>query len=381
MARTPVREGSPEAGLAARILRARNWNPLKLLDGGDHIELRRFAGPRRHAELMTTPLRVAHVTDIHVGRITPMAVQHAAVDLVNAQQPDLVAITGDFVCHSQLYLDALAELIARYHAPVLCVLGNHDHWSGAAEVRRTLTRAGAQLLDNQHTTLTLHNQQLQVVGLDDAYTGHADWQTATRGLRDDLPTLGLSHIAEEADHLWTAGVSLVLSGHTHAGQVTLARLNELALGRVIGHRYIHGIYGTRTAAPPRGAVYVGAGIGAAVIPLRIGERARREVAIFELGAAPGSFPEHHDEQAPLPGDVLERAETRDLVHMTIAHLPAPYRTALAGKYVDGVCVQQGHEMIGRTHIKYNPANNQTVPKWGNPRMVYGWVDIAMLAAE
>ena len=163
MARTPVREGSPEAGLAARILRARNWNPLKLLDGGDHIELRRFAGPARHTELLTRPLRVAHVTDIHVGRITPMAVQHAAVDLVNAQQPDLVAITGDFVCHSQLYLDALAELIARYHAPVLCVLGNHDHWSGAAEVRRTLTRAGAQLLDNQHTTLTLHNQQLQVM--------------------------------------------------------------------------------------------------------------------------------------------------------------------------------------------------------------------------
>lgn len=301
MARTPVREGSPEAGLAARILRARNWNPLKLLDGGDHIELRRFAGPARHTELLTRPLRVAHVTDIHVGRITPMAVQHAAVDLVNAQHPDLVAITGDFVCHSQLYLDALAELIARYQAPVLCVLGNHDHWSGAAEVRRTLTRAGAQLLDNQHTTLTLHNQQLQVVGLDDAYTGHADWQRAVHGLRDDLPALGLSHIAEEADHLWTAGVSLVLSGHTHAGQVTLARLNELALGRVIGHRYIHGIYGTRTAAPPRGAVYVGAGIGAAVIPLRIGERARREVAIFELGAAPGSFPEHHDEQAPLPG--------------------------------------------------------------------------------
>lgn len=301
MARTPARDGTPEAGLAARILRARNWNPLKLIDGGDHIELRRFAGPASHAELLTRPIRVAHVTDIHVGRITPMAVQHAAVDLVNAQSPDLVAITGDFVCHSQLYLDALAELIARYHAPVLCVLGNHDHWSGATEVRRTLERAGAQILDNAHTTLRIHNQQLQVVGLDDAYTGHADWQTAVRGLRDDLPTLGLSHIAEEADRLWTAGVPLVLSGHTHAGQVTLARLNELALGRVIGHRYIHGIYGTRAAPAPRGAVYVGAGIGAAVIPLRIGERARREVAIFELGAAPGGFPEHHDEQAPLPG--------------------------------------------------------------------------------
>lgn len=297
--RTP--NESAEAGLAARIFRSRMWNPLKWIDGGDHIELRRFCGPARHAELLTSPLRVAHVTDIHVGRITPMSVQKHAVALVNAQRPDLVCITGDFVCHSQSFLDALAEVVAGYTAPVVAVLGNHDHWSGAPEVRRTLVRAGVLVLDNAFTTLELNGQRLQVVGLDDAYTGHADWQRAVHGLRPDLPALGLSHIAEEADRLWTAGVSLVLSGHTHAGQVTLARLNELALGRIVGHRYIHGLYGTRTDPPPRGSVYVGAGIGAAVVPLRIGERARREVAMFELGASPGSFDEHHADQPPLPG--------------------------------------------------------------------------------
>lgn len=290
-----------EAGLAARILRSRMWNPLAWIDGGSRIELRRFSGPVRHAELLTSPLRVAHVTDIHVGRITPMSVQQAAVAVVNQQKPDLVCITGDFVCHSQVFLDALAEVIAGYHAPVVAVLGNHDHWSGADEVRRTLVRAGALVLDNAFTTLELRHQRIQVVGLDDAYTGHADWQRATHGLRADLPTLGLSHIAEEADRLWTAGVSLVLSGHTHAGQVTLARLNELALGRIVGHRYVHGLYGTRSQPQPQGSVYVGAGIGAAVVPLRIGERARREVAVFELGERPGSFPEHHDDQPPLPG--------------------------------------------------------------------------------
>jgi uncharacterized protein len=303
-ASNPAFGGPPspgDGGLAARILRSRMWSPLAWIDGGDRIELRRFAGPARHAELLTSPLRVAHVTDIHVGRITPMAVQRAAVDLVNAQQPDLVCITGDFVCHSQLFLDPLAELIAAYRAPVVAVLGNHDHWSGGAEVARALTRAGALVLDNAHTVLTLRGQRLQVVGLDDAYTGHADVHRATRGLRNDLPALGLSHIAEEADRLWSAGVSLVLSGHTHAGQVTLARLNELALGRIVGHRYIHGLYGTRSAPTPQGSVYVGAGIGAAVVPLRLGERARREVAMFELGALPGSFAEHHDDQPALPG--------------------------------------------------------------------------------
>lgn len=290
-----------EAGIAARIFRSRMWNPLAWIDGGSRIELRKFVGPARHAELLTSPLRIAHVTDIHVGRITPMAVQKAAVALVNAEAPDLVCITGDFVCHSQSFLDALAEVLAGYDAPVVTVLGNHDHWSGADEVRRTLLRAGALVLDNAFTTLEVRGQRLQVVGLDDAYTGHADWQKATHGLRHDLPTLGLSHIAEEADRLWSAGVSLVLSGHTHAGQVTLARLNELALGRIVGHRYIHGLYGTRAAPAPQGSVYVGAGIGAAVVPLRIGERARREVAIFELGAPLGTFPEHHDDQPALPG--------------------------------------------------------------------------------
>lgn len=262
-------------------------------------------------------LRVAHLTDIHVGRITPFAVQRAAVEMANAENPDLVVLTGDFVCHSQLYLDQLVEIVSGFKAPVVAVLGNHDYWSGADEVERALRRAGAEVLKNRHTTITLGHQRLQVVGLDDAYTGHARREDAVKGLRRDLPTLGLSHIAEEADGLWRHGVPLVLAGHTHGGQVTLARLHELTLGKIGGHRYVHGLYGSRSAdgdpSPPPakvgkatseaalGAVYVGAGIGAAVIPLRIGERGKREVTIFELGAELGSFDEHHCEQEPMPG--------------------------------------------------------------------------------
>jgi predicted MPP superfamily phosphohydrolase len=234
--------------------------------------------------------------------VTPIKVQRAAVDLANREEPDLVLLTGDFVCHSQLYLDQLEELIGAFRAPVFAVLGNHDHWSGADEVRRALRRAGAEVLCNAHTIITVRHQPIQIVGLDDAYTGHARREEAVKGLRRDLPSLGMSHIAEEADGLWRHGVPLVLSGHTHAGQVTLARLHELAIGKIGGHKYVHGLYGTRSAAAPgQGAVYVGAGIGASVLPLRLGDRGQREVAIFELGAAPGSFDEHHAEQPPLPG--------------------------------------------------------------------------------
>lgn len=249
---------------------------------------------------MLSHVRVAHLTDLHFGRVTPLAVQEAAVRLVNAQKPDLVVITGDFVCHSQIYLDTLGSTLRRLDAPAIGVLGNHDYWSGADEVTTALERAGVMVLKNAHTTITLRGQRLQVVGLDDAYTGHADRQRAVRGLRKDLPTLGLSHIAEEADGLWHAGVPLVLAGHTHAGQVTVARLHELAMGRFIGHKYVHGLYGTRNGGPG-GAVYVGAGIGAAMIPFRIGDRGRRELTIFELGADVPAFDEHHEEQAALEG--------------------------------------------------------------------------------
>jgi len=264
------------------------------------IELRRFAGHVDHEEHLSH-LRIAHLTDQHFGRVTPHPVQQAAMLLTNENAPDLVVVTGDFVCHSQAYLDELEEVIAAFQAPVLCVLGNHDHWSGASAVRRSLKRAGAEVLDNQHTVLTLRNQRLQVVGLDDAYTGHADVEKATKGLRRDLPTIGLSHIAEEADALWEHGVPLVFSGHTHAGQVTLASMHELFLGRIVGHKYVHGLYGCRQRTQAKGAVYVGAGIGAAVMPLRLGARGRREVALFELGASAGAHWEHHSEQRALKG--------------------------------------------------------------------------------
>ena len=264
----------------------------------ERVVVREFAGHASHIDHLDAPMRVVHLTDQHLGRVTSMETQLEAIAAANAQNPDVVVLTGDFVCHGQAFLDDLTEVVRGLSAPVFAVLGNHDYWSGAAPVVRALTRAGVEVLRNQHTTIEVGHQRLQVVGIDDAYTGHADVERALQGLRPDLPSIGLSHIAEEADRLWSAGIPLVLSGHTHAGQITVARLHELALGRLAGHRYIHGLYGARRG---EGAVYVGAGIGAAIMPLRIGERSRPEVTVFDLGAEPGSLHEHHSEQEALPG--------------------------------------------------------------------------------
>lgn len=248
------------------------------------VRLRSFTGTAHDAAKLARPISVAHLTDLHVGRVTPMAVLHAAVDLVNAQQPDVVAITGDFIAHSLDYLGPLTALIARIEAPVYCTLGNHDHWSGGAAVQAALEAAGACVLNNAWTSIDVHGETLQIVGLDDAYTGHDDLAAATKGLDARRVSLGLSHIAECAEGLWAHDVSLVLAGHTHAGQITWARLHEWALGKLVGHRYVHGLYGSDDALTH--AVYVGAGIGASVMPLRLGERGAREAAVFSVGAPP-----------------------------------------------------------------------------------------------
>lgn len=274
------------------------------------IRLRRFAGSELYAEQLDRPLRIAHITDMHVGFVTPLKMQKEAVAVVNREKPDLVVITGDFVCHSHAFLEDLTETLKGYEVPVYAVLGNHDYWSGAAGVRQALKRANVELLTNQNTLVTINGQKLQLVGLDDAYTGHAEREKALKGLVKHVPTLGLSHIAEEADGLWANGVPLVLSGHTHGGQLTVARLNELALGKLGGHRYVHGLYGSRSRTDMQqnqGAVYVSAGLGAAVVPLRLGDRGNREIAMFELGVKPGTMTEHHPEQKPLnpPSDIPE----------------------------------------------------------------------------
>lgn len=264
----------------------------------EKFAVRTFSGPLAYHDSLDH-LRVVHLTDMHVGRVTPMEAQMAAVDLTNAANPDFVAITGDFVCHSQKFLDALRSVIREIRAPVFAVLGNHDHWSGAREVREALVRAGAEVLDNVVTTYTVRGQRMQILGLDDAYTGHADRERAVSMLDPHLPSIGLSHIAEEADGLWRHGVPLVLSGHTHAGQITVAKLHEIAIGKVAGHKYVHGLYGSREVGS--GAVYVGAGVGAAVMPIRLGDRGKREVTIFELGRNGSVEREHHESQPPLPG--------------------------------------------------------------------------------
>lgn len=277
-------------------------SPMKWLQTGpDKLITRHFSGTNTQRERLERPLRVAHLTDQHFGPATPHALQCEAVDRVNQAKPDLVLLTGDYVAHDLKHLDELQEVVARIQGPTYAVLGNHDHWSGPREVQRALERSNVEVLANQWTEVNVGGQRLQLVGVDDAFTGNDDIEAATRGLNAAIPTIGLSHVGDGADQFWHRGVPLVLSGHTHSGQFAVGGLEKWMMGRLAGHRFVHGLYGSRiqTEQTPEGIVYVSAGIGSSRFGLRVGERARPEIAIFELGRLPFEVPGDRSEQAPL----------------------------------------------------------------------------------
>ena len=221
-------------------------------------------------------LRVVHLTDLHFGAVTPLALQVAAVEAANAEEPDAVLLTGDYVARGRGHLGAMRTVLARLEAPTWAVLGNHDHYVGARAVRRALEDAGIAVLDNRWTRLGRGEEAVLLVGVDDLGTGHADPGAATRGL-PRLPAIGLSHHPSGAPALWRRGVPLVLAGHTHGGQFHHHRWTPGFYARVARIPYLSGWY-----REPEGAVYVNPGVGSSVVPWRWGRPAMRTVAVIEL---------------------------------------------------------------------------------------------------
>lgn len=221
-------------------------------------------------------LRVAHLTDLHAGRATSDRLLEQSVQICLAARPDLVALTGDFVNHSLGRLPGLSRLIARLPRPCVATLGNHDHWSGADAVQAALERQGVVVLRNERARVRAGTRRVTVVGVDDGYTRHDDVDRAFDGLRRPGAALVLSHFPNTADEIAARGGRVVLSGHTHGGQVQIPHVTR-AIARLAGNRYLTGWYAVGQAR-----LFVNAGIGSSVVRLRVGARAQPEVAIIDL---------------------------------------------------------------------------------------------------
>jgi predicted MPP superfamily phosphohydrolase len=225
-------------------------------------------------------VRIAQLSDIHVGNMTPASHVRAAVSVANAANPDLVMLTGDYVCwrrhEAELAGDQLGGLRARR---VLAVLGNHDYFTWGAGVAGALRKNGYDVLKNQLTVMEINGAPIAIIGIDDPVTRHDDLDAAFSGVPDKLTKLVLCHAPDRAPALAERGADLVLSGHTHGGQIYVKGITDRVMKKV-GLNYRRGFFGFGDTT-----LYVTPGVGFSGVTRRLGEGTDAEVALLTLRAA------------------------------------------------------------------------------------------------
>ena len=223
------------------------------------IWLRRLAPPHEG-------LRIVHLTDIHHSLYTPLDDVQRAVHLSNRLRPEIVALTGDYVTLSPDYIWPVAEALGKLRARlgVFAVLGNHDFDVDANEITHALRSQHIHVLRNSHRVLRHGSAALWVIGVDDVWYGADDLRGALRSVPTRDPKVLLCHNPLGIHRAAAHGIDLVLSGHTHGGQVRLPVVGSVYGRSKLGVRFVDGwnrLDGTQ--------IYVNRGIGKVLLPVRV----------------------------------------------------------------------------------------------------------------
>jgi len=224
--------------------------------------------------------RITQLTDLHHSRILGIDEVRRVVQLAQQTKPDMFVLTGDYSTSYRRYIEPCTEALGILSAPegVWAVLGNHDHYTDAELTTRALKRQHISVLDNQNTSLRRGSDTIQLSGVDDWTWNAADWKKAFAGLSNAVPTVLLSHQPNVLEFEQTRNVSLILSGHTHGGQIKLPWLGTPAKFATKDLRFAQGLFRHNDVQ-----LYVSTGTGVIGLPIRFG--VRPEIAVLRLKRA------------------------------------------------------------------------------------------------
>lgn len=186
-------------------------------------------------------LRIGQLSDLHLNFLHTTANTKWAVQQMHDEAPDVIVITGDFVSFSRA-ISRLPDLLRDLHAPlgIYAVPGNHDHWEGLDTIRAHLEPIGIRFLMNSNQRLEWNDTPFWLVGVDDAWYGQPDLDTALTDVPNDGLKILLSHSPDYADVSSHYGIALQISGHTHGGHLNLPFLGWFCVP-YHGLRYISGL--------------------------------------------------------------------------------------------------------------------------------------------
>lgn len=226
--------------------------------------------------------KIVQLSDIHSSLIVGRDHIAEAADLAMSQKPDLIVLTGDFISgktkfgsgsvgeFDRKYLDRCIEAFSLLKAPmgIYAVLGNHDFWSGSEAIQTIMPEferhLGVTWLRNRHVVLEKGKDQLALLGVDDYWETSCSLENAYKGLDQEKVKILLSHNPDINEAVYPSmKIDLILSGHTHGGQVVMPFIGMPFLPSPFGQKYRQGLIRDSNRQ-----TYVTRGIGHLVAPVR-----------------------------------------------------------------------------------------------------------------
>ncbi|WP_128751357.1 metallophosphoesterase [Desulfosporosinus sp. HMP52] len=209
---------------------------------------------------------ILHLTDFHSKEYGDS--QRNLIELINRQQFDAVAITGDLVDKSNPNMEPAISLVKGLHSkPVFFVPGNHEWWTNY-QIKSPLEAQGVHILDNGHFKYKIGNSYIWIMGVDDPYLGRDQLDIALAGVSDSVPKVLLAHAPNIFSKAIKDNIDLVLVGHTHGGQVRLPLVGAvIAPGQGFFPEFD---YGQFTSGSTK--MIINGGLGESVLPIRFYNR-------------------------------------------------------------------------------------------------------------
>lgn len=209
------------------------------------------------------PLTIAFVTDTHVGPSFPAEDLEPLISELEQLQPDVILFGGDFISESPRYLKPLQPALKRITATAKLgcwgIWGNHDIANIRRRIEPVLEECGVTMLTNESARI---RGDLWLAGIDDVLLGKSNLEASFAGIPEGARTIGLWHEPDLAEDIVPFSPLIMLSGHTHGGQVRLPGIGELATPK-LGKKYVAGKYNVQGTM-----LYVCRGIGMYRPPVR-----------------------------------------------------------------------------------------------------------------
>ena len=210
---------------------------------------------------------IAQLSDLHIGAFTPLWWGQRWVRATNEAAADLVVVTGDMVTSGVAFHEDIAQLVGGFRAKdgVYVIMGNHDYFGEGEPLVSLLRAAGAHVLRNQGIVLERDGARLFLAGMDDTWTKRANLEASLADRPDGVVTVLLAHDPDRFPQAVKKNVEVVLSGHTHGGQIAMPFLGRFINASKLAHRYHIGLYQEGDST-----LYVHPGLGTTGPPMRLG---------------------------------------------------------------------------------------------------------------